>query len=185
MIDNSRHTLLRSADDIAGKFLMLTMNDFYLEELSKHVVPSPVPAIGNLTIAKTQHLVIMAHSEYQVSQTFVSASRFDEHNKGQFMTIADFSEAPGIEVCDLSRYDGKPGCTLNIRTCPELQVIEVLVRICNVDGSVSESGIALAGEDLNEWRYNTTKMIRFSHGRTIFIDVTCANTFQKPEQNNP
>jgi hypothetical protein len=93
-------------------------------------------------------------------------------NVYEYVTLVDFSEAPQLEVIDLSRYNGLPGCTIRIKATDDYKVAEVWVSIRSNDGSVSESGMATADCNTNEWIYVTRKTICYLDGRTIHIQVT-------------
>jgi hypothetical protein len=170
MTNKSKNILIRSLDDVAGKFLTLHRNTPEPAHLSQRELEQEKILQGYDIAEPLQQAVIIAQPSCLTDTPGIFINKPD--NVYEYVTLVDFSEAPQLEVIDLSRYNGQPGCPIRIKAAADYQVAEIWVCIRSNDGCVSESGMAWADGNTNEWVYITKKMISYTDGRTMHIQVT-------------
>ncbi|MDR1221914.1 MAG: hypothetical protein LBL07_03425, partial [Tannerella sp.] len=88
------------------------------------------------------------------------------------VAVADFLNAPVIDLVDLSNYAGRVGDTVRVRVYDDFAVREVRVRITNADGSPVEEGAAQADAIGYEWTYVATQTNESLEGDRIEIFVS-------------
>ncbi|MDR1098201.1 MAG: hypothetical protein LBL57_08720 [Tannerella sp.] len=88
------------------------------------------------------------------------------------VAVADFLNAPVIDLVDLSNYAGRIGDTVRVRVYDDFAVREVRVRITNADGSPVEEGAAQADAIGYEWTYVATQINESLEGDRIEIFVS-------------
>lgn len=72
------------------------------------------------------------------------------------VALADFLKAPKIKEVDVNNYNGQPGSTIRIRATDDFKVKAVTVTINNSDGTLAESGNAIAEANGFDWVYTAT-----------------------------
>jgi hypothetical protein len=168
MTNKNENNLFRSLDDVSRKFLLFNRNS----QPSINQAQTGMEALqhgGNFEY-HLQQAVIIAHPELLTDTPGVFINSPDPRdNKYEYVTLVDISEAPQLEVIDLSRYNGQPGCPIRIKVNKEYRVAEIWVSISSIDGSVCESGMARANDSDSDWIYTSSKSISFMDGRTIHI----------------
>jgi hypothetical protein len=84
------------------------------------------------------------------------------------VALADFLNAPDIELVDVSKYTGTPGDEIRIIASDDFAVASVHVNITNIDGSLVEEGYAMKGLG-NLWVYVTQETNENLEGDRILI----------------
>ncbi|MCX6351978.1 MAG: hypothetical protein NTX03_08955 [Bacteroidetes bacterium] len=77
-------------------------------------------------------------------------------NSAYIVAVADFQNAPHIELVDFTNYNGNPGSFIMVRAIDDFKVTRVKVRIENADGTLVEEGDAIQQPDILDWKYNAT-----------------------------
>ncbi len=85
------------------------------------------------------------------------------------VAMADFLNAPDINLVDFSLYDGKKGSQLIIRASDDHVVTEVRVAIYGLDGTLLEEGNATPEENGLDWAYTTQKATTEVQGNRLEI----------------
>lgn len=70
------------------------------------------------------------------------------------VAIADFFNAPNIQLIDISAYTGAIGSTIKVWVADDFKVASVHLKIGNADSSLVEEGNAVIGT--NGWVYSAT-----------------------------
>jgi hypothetical protein len=86
--------------------------------------------------------------------------------------VADFLNAPEIELIDLSNYTGQPGDIIKIEAHDDTLVKEVHVSIINSDGSTIEEGYALPDASGYVWTYTAQQNNDNFDGNKIVVSVS-------------
>ncbi|HBL75005.1 MAG: hypothetical protein A2W90_07580 [Bacteroidetes bacterium GWF2_42_66] len=72
------------------------------------------------------------------------------------VAIADYFNAPQIELVDMDGYSGAVGSIIAITVTDDFAVSSVHVKIENMDGSLVEEGGAVPGASQMDWIYTAT-----------------------------
>jgi hypothetical protein len=86
--------------------------------------------------------------------------------------VADFLNAPEIELIDLSDYAGQQGDIIKIEAYDDTLVKEVHVSIINADGSTVEEGQAVPDASGNVWTYTAQQNNDDLGGNKIVVSVS-------------
>jgi|LakMenEpi03Aug12_release.lakeMendotaPanAssembly.Ray.scaffolds.fasta_scaffold518253_1 hypothetical protein len=70
------------------------------------------------------------------------------------VALADFLEAPLIEIIDISNYNGHNGSRIHISVLEELEAKSVFLKILCIDGQCIAKGFAVAGLFRTEWIFS-------------------------------
>lgn len=85
--------------------------------------------------------------------------------------IADFFNAPEIDVIDVSGYGGKSGDAIIIQAHDDMQVADVHVALATAEGAEIESGSAIEQPaKSSRWVYTATQNV--ATGTTVRISVS-------------
>jgi hypothetical protein len=85
--------------------------------------------------------------------------------------VADFLNAPGIHLIDLSGYTGQAGDTIRIEVSDDTLVKDVIVSIINANGSPVEEGAAQADVSGHIWTYTATETNDNLEGDKIVVSI--------------
>jgi hypothetical protein len=72
------------------------------------------------------------------------------------VAVADYFNAPQIELIDPGRYSGAVGSTITVTVTDDFAVSSVYVKIENMDGTLVEEGEAILESSGIEWVYTAT-----------------------------
>jgi hypothetical protein len=72
------------------------------------------------------------------------------------VAVADYFNAPQIELIDPGRYSGAVGSTITVTVTDDFTVSSVHVKIENMDGTLVEEGEAVLESSGIEWVYTAT-----------------------------
>ena len=72
------------------------------------------------------------------------------------VAVADYFNAPQIELVNMDGYTGAVGSTITITVTDDFAVSSVHVKIENMDGSLIEEGEAVPGNTDIDWVYTAT-----------------------------
>ncbi|MDR2384939.1 MAG: hypothetical protein LBD80_04660 [Tannerella sp.] len=86
--------------------------------------------------------------------------------------VADFLNAPEIELIDLSDYTGQPGDIIKVEAHDDTLVKEVHVSIINADGSTVEEGQATLDASGYVWTYTAQQNNDNLDGNKIVVSVS-------------
>lgn len=86
------------------------------------------------------------------------------------VAVADLLNAPKIQEINLSAYTGNPGDTIRIIATDDFEVVSVIVKIENSDGSLVEEGSAV--NNGAEWIYTATVLNSDLSGDKITITAS-------------
>ena len=90
------------------------------------------------------------------------------------LLVADFFNAPSVDVVDLSGYTGAAGDEIVIRARDDFDVVGVSVALTDADGNPIESGEATeTPPDSGRWIYTATAAV--TTGTTVRIAVTATD----------
>lgn len=97
------------------------------------------------------------------------------------VAVADLLNAPKIQEINLSTYTGNPGDIIRIIATDDFEVVSVIVKIENADGSLVEEGNAV--NNGAEWVYTATVLNADLSGDkiTIIASDNPANLTEKSE----
>ncbi|MDR1897462.1 MAG: hypothetical protein LBR10_11795 [Prevotellaceae bacterium] len=87
------------------------------------------------------------------------------------IAVADFFNAPDIEMVDVSAYTGAEGDTIRVIASDDFAVKSVHVQINNADGSLVEEGEAVHSVG-NLWIYTATQRNESLDGDKIVITAS-------------
>ncbi|HBL77673.1 MAG: hypothetical protein A2W90_02810 [Bacteroidetes bacterium GWF2_42_66] len=85
------------------------------------------------------------------------------------VAVADYFNAPRIELINMDGYTGAVGSTIIITVTDDFAVSSVHVKIENMDGSLVEEGEAAPGSSDIEWIYTATVMNESLAGDKITV----------------
>ncbi|MDR1551916.1 MAG: hypothetical protein LBS69_00415 [Prevotellaceae bacterium] len=121
-----------------------------------------------------QQATIYARAAVAGSQTkelYDAAAKKKQGITAYNVAVADFFNAPNIEIVDLSAYTGAVGDEIRIIVTDDFAVKSVHVQINNVDGTLVEAGYA-TGNAGNIWIYAATQNNESLNGDKIVITAS-------------
>ncbi len=161
-------------DGVSGKI----GNSIVISQRSGQTIISQAP--GKRT--KEQSEAQKAHQvEFQQATIYGRSQMIDPASKAEYaakaggfkspynVAVADFLNAPHVDVIDFSKYTGSLGDPIRVRTTDDFKVVQVFVRINNADGSLVEEGYAVQSDNLLDWIYTATAANESLEGDRIII----------------
>ncbi|MCY1518252.1 hypothetical protein D9M68_529640 [compost metagenome] len=73
------------------------------------------------------------------------------------MALADFCQPPKITSLKLDAYRGNVGDTITIRAVDRFKVTSIKVSLSKPDGTLIETGLAVAAANGADWVYTATR----------------------------
>lgn len=118
-----------------------------------------------------QEAVVYAKAQMQdpTAKSEYTALTNEENGNAYSIAVADFLNAPNINLVDMSNYTGKIGDSIRIQVTDDFKVMQVSVRIENPDGTLVETGNAVQQSNAIDWLYIATAKNTTVAGDKIMI----------------
>lgn len=143
------------------------------------VATKPAESNKEFTAAQKAH-----HTKFQKAIIYGKAAIADASIRGEYekganenqsaynIAVADYMNAPKIENIDISGYSGNINELIFVTVVDDFKVEEVKVSIKNADGTMVESGFALATVNPSIWSYVTKQVNSSTLGDQIIIEAS-------------
>ena len=170
MSEGNEGVFLRSLDDNSAEVILVSLNNPAREILlPQGQTESQTVKAGQQNNPEQYAVITTYRDSFQPYGGTIQQTPEQQITPERIITIVDYSEAPQLQVIDLSKYNGEPGGLIRIRIIGGFNAKEVWIGITGKSGEASESGLATAVDIGQEWVYMTKLCISFMSFRTIFV----------------